>query len=82
MRNKDASLAFASSKRSASLRCQRDAIMGINGRMEVIMREVQLHGIIIYTECLKVAMTTPEEGLCGHLHIRRSLLTDNPPRLL
>ena len=30
--------------------------------MEVIMKGVQLHGIITYTEYLKVAITTPEGG--------------------
>ena len=56
--------------------------MGLKGRMEVIMRGVQLHGIITNTECLTVAITTPEGGSRGYLHIRRSLLTDNPPRLV
>ena len=56
--------------------------MGLNGRMEVIMKVVQLHGIITNTECLKVAITTPEGGSRGYPHIRRSLLTDNPPRLV
>lgn len=36
--------------------------MGLNRQMEVIMKGVQLHGIITYTECLKVAITTPEGG--------------------
>ena len=52
--------------------------MGINRRMEVIMKGVQLHGIITYTECLKVAIKTPEGGSRGYPHIRRPLLTDNP----
>ena len=56
--------------------------MKLNGRMEAIIRGVQLHGIITYTECLKVAITTPEGGSRCYPHIRRSLLTDNPPRLV
>ena len=64
-----------------SLRCQEDAMMGINGRMEVIMRGVELRRIITYTECLKVAITTPKGGSRGYPHIR-SLLTDNPLRLV
>ena len=50
--------------------------------MEVIMKGVQLHGIITYTECLKVAITTLEGGSRGYTHIRRSVLTDNPLRLV
>ena len=50
--------------------------------MEVIMKGVQLHGIITYTECLKVAIKTSEGGSRGYPHIRRSLLTDNPPGLV
>ena len=57
-------------------------MMGINRRMEVIMKGVQLHGIITYTECLKVAITTPEGGSRGYTHIRRSVLTDKPLRLV
>ena len=56
--------------------------MGLNGRMEVIMKVVQLRGIITNTACLKVAITTPEGGSRSYPHIRRSLLTDNPPRLV
>ena len=50
--------------------------------MEVIMKGVQLHGFITYTQCLKVAITTPEGGSRGYPHVRRSLLTDNPHGLV
>lgn len=45
--------------------------------------QLELHEIITYNECLKVAITIPEGGSRGHPgHIRRSLLTDNPPTLV
>ena len=42
--------------------------------MEVKMRGVELHGIITYTES--------HYDTRGYPHIRRSLLTDNPPGLV